>query len=192
MRRYTVNVGGTEYHITVETLADDRFRVAVEGDEFEGDEFEVQLQPDDEVEPAPGTTRHIAHDTPAQPAAESSVRQPDSDEERSTPSSPEAESPQPESSHRIASLQPYPLCEATEYSELTAPMPGTILSVEIAPGEPVQCGQVVAILEAMKMKNALQAPQDGVVNEVRTYAGASVDMGDVLMTFSAHTQSEKR
>jgi biotin carboxyl carrier protein len=71
-------------------------------------------------------------------------------------------------------------------------MPGTILSVEIAPGEPVQCGQVVAILEAMKMKNALQAPQDGVVNEVRTYAGASVDMGDVLMTFSAHTQSEKR
>jgi biotin carboxyl carrier protein len=62
-------------------------------------------------------------------------------------------------------------------------MPGTIVSVQVAPGDRVTAGQVVVKLEAMKMTNAVKAPQDAVVAEVRAQAGQAVGYGDVLVVF---------
>ena len=62
-------------------------------------------------------------------------------------------------------------------------MPGTIVSVHVAPGDRVSAGQLVVKLEAMKMTNAIKAPQDAVVAEVRVQAGQAVGYGDVLVAF---------
>ena len=64
--------------------------------------------------------------------------------------------------------------------KVTAPMPGTILSVKVQEGERVQKGQVLMSLEAMKMENEIMAPKDGVVVSVHTEKGASVEAGTLL------------
>ncbi len=64
---------------------------------------------------------------------------------------------------------------------IVAPMPGTILSVEVSEGSAVKKGQVLVMLEAMKMENEIMAPADGVVKQVSVTKGASVDTGDVLV-----------
>jgi len=62
-----------------------------------------------------------------------------------------------------------------------APMPGKILSVDVKAGDAVKAGDVLMILEAMKMQNEIMAPQDGTVSEVRINAGDTVATGDVLV-----------
>ena len=61
-----------------------------------------------------------------------------------------------------------------------SPMPGTILSVNVKQGDAVKAGQVLMILEAMKMENEIMAPCDGTVSSVAVAQGASVDTGAVL------------
>lgn len=63
-----------------------------------------------------------------------------------------------------------------------APMPGTILDIKVSEGQEVKSGQVLVILEAMKMENELVAPKDGVVQSINVSKGASVNSGDVLVT----------
>ncbi len=63
-----------------------------------------------------------------------------------------------------------------------APMPGNILSVNVQPGASVKKGDVLFILEAMKMENEIMAPRDGVVASVDTQKGSSVETGAVLCT----------
>lgn len=65
-------------------------------------------------------------------------------------------------------------------ADVTAPMPGTILSVNVNVGDTVKSGDVLAILEAMKMENEIMAPNDGKVTYVGTSKGASVNAGDVI------------
>lgn len=62
---------------------------------------------------------------------------------------------------------------------VAAPMPGTILGVNVNVGDAVKSGQVIMILEAMKMENEIMAPCDGKVKSVVT-KGAAVTTGDVL------------
>ena len=66
----------------------------------------------------------------------------------------------------------------------TAPMPGTILDVKVTVGQAVKEGDVVAILEAMKMENEIFAPCDGKVAQVIAAKGASVATGDPIVTIS--------
>jgi biotin carboxyl carrier protein len=61
-------------------------------------------------------------------------------------------------------------------------MPGTILSINVKPGDSVKAGDVLLILEAMKMENEIMAPADGVVAAVNVSVGASVNTGDLLVT----------
>ena len=66
---------------------------------------------------------------------------------------------------------------------VTAPMPGNILDIKVANGAQVKKGDVVIILEAMKMENEIMAPCDGTVNVVVT-KGSAVETGAVLCTIA--------
>ena len=65
---------------------------------------------------------------------------------------------------------------------VTAPMPGTILEIKVSEGASVKKGDVVCVLEAMKMENDIPAPADGVVASINVQKGASVASGAVLVT----------
>ena len=67
---------------------------------------------------------------------------------------------------------------------LAAPMPGTILSIQKRGGDRVKAGEVVLILEAMKMENEVVAMHDGTVAQILVSKGSSVSTGDPLVTFS--------
>ena len=68
--------------------------------------------------------------------------------------------------------------------KVNSPMPGKILAVKVAEGAAVKRGEVVVILEAMKMENEIVAPQDGTVASVNVTVGSSVEAGDVLVTLN--------
>ena len=65
---------------------------------------------------------------------------------------------------------------------INAPMPGNILSVNVAAGDTVKQGQVLMVLEAMKMENEIMAPRDGKVTAVAVAKGAAVESGALLCT----------
>ena len=65
---------------------------------------------------------------------------------------------------------------------VTAPMPGNIISVKVSVGQTVKSGDVLCILEAMKMENEIMAPKDGKIVAVSATAGSTVNTGDVLVS----------
>jgi biotin carboxyl carrier protein len=67
-----------------------------------------------------------------------------------------------------------------EPGSLHAPMPGTVVRVEVEPGRPVAAGAVVLVLEAMKMEHAVRAPAEGVVTALPVAAGETVAAGQLL------------
>jgi biotin carboxyl carrier protein len=74
-----------------------------------------------------------------------------------------------------------PAAGASGTTQVKAPMPGTLLAFKAAAGQAVKRGEVLLILEAMKMENEITAPIDGVVTVLRVAEGASVSTGDVLL-----------
>ena len=63
---------------------------------------------------------------------------------------------------------------------MTSPMPGTILAINVAAGDTVKRGQVLMVLEAMKMENEVMSPCDGKIASVNTSKGSSVESGTLL------------
>jgi len=68
--------------------------------------------------------------------------------------------------------------------KVTAPMPGTILKVVAKPGDKVKKGQVLVVLEAMKMENEIVAPSEGVVATINVTGGTSVNAGELLASLN--------
>ena len=77
---------------------------------------------------------------------------------------------------------PAPAAAPAGSVQITIPMPGTIVSVNVTPGQSVKKGDVLVVFEAMKMENDIQAPQDGKVAAVLCVKGENKDSGAVLLT----------
>ena len=71
--------------------------------------------------------------------------------------------------------------KSTGPAPVIAPMPGLVVRVSVAPGDQVQAGQGVVVMEAMKMENELRASAAGTVRAVRVTAGTAVEKGAVLV-----------
>ena len=79
-----------------------------------------------------------------------------------------------------APAAPAPAAAPAGGEQITAPMPGNILSVNVAAGDAVKKGQVLMVLEAMKMENEIMCPCDGKVLSVSVSKGATVESGALL------------
>jgi glutaconyl-CoA decarboxylase len=167
MRRYTLEVRGRQFVIDVQELASDRFEVVV-GDQT----YEVGLSDDEDLPEATITPQF----SPARLAAVPF----------STPA-PVRASENPADNGRDGARAPASLPRrpggAGSGTTLNAPMPGVILEVLVTPGASVERGQVVAVLEAMKMKNNIKSARTGTVAEVLVNAGQAVGHGDALVRF---------
>ena len=66
-------------------------------------------------------------------------------------------------------------------NSITAPLPGSVVSISVKAGDAVKAGQQLAVIEAMKMENEILAPADGTVAAVHVSAGQAVQQGDALI-----------
>ena len=73
------------------------------------------------------------------------------------------------------------VAETGEY-HLRAPMPGLVVALPIAEGQEVKKGQVILILESMKMQNELKAPRDGIMGRIRVKSGETVEQKQTLLS----------
>ena len=100
---------------------------------------------------------------------------------------PKAEAPKAEAPKAEAPKAEAPKAAAAPAGngeQIKAPMPGTILKVAVSNGQAVKKGDLVCVLEAMKMENEIFAPCDGTVTSVTVSQGATVSSGDVLCTIA--------
>ena len=88
--------------------------------------------------------------------------------------------PAPVSAPAASAAAPAPAAAPAAGEQITAPKPGTILAVNVSAGQAVKKGEVLMILEAMKMENEIMCPRDGVVASVHTSKGSAVESGALL------------
>ena len=77
-----------------------------------------------------------------------------------------------------------PKAAASTAKLIASPMPGLVVSIDVAPGQEVKAGEAVAVIEAMKMQNLIRAERDGVVKAVGVKPGDSVAADEVLVEFA--------
>ena len=88
----------------------------------------------------------------------------------------------PAASVAAPAAAPAPTAAPAGGEKVCAPMPGNILAVNVSNGSAVKKGDVLMILEAMKMENEIMAPCDGTVTSVAAVKGAAVESGALLCT----------
>ena len=86
-----------------------------------------------------------------------------------------------ERERRLRSAAGGGVAETGEF-HLKAPMPGLVVAIPVEEGQPVKKGQVLLILESMKMQNELKSPRDGTVGRVRVKAGETVEQKQTLLS----------
>lgn len=84
----------------------------------------------------------------------------------------------------VSAPAPQPVAPVAGSTNIVAPMPGSISDIKVAVGDTVSEGQVLIILEAMKMENEIMAPKAGKVVAVSVSKGESVDNGDLLVSLA--------
>lgn len=172
-RRYTIKVGDNAYRIDVKELDTDRFRVVVDNRTFE-----VSLSAEEEVPEAVIRPEIIPSQEPPQ---ERPLPIP------YRPPAPETLRPLPTAGQLPLGEPPLPSLPHSgddgPQRNLCAPMPGNILTLAVSVGDAVSKGQTLLVLEAMKMKNPIRSPQDGVIADILVRPGQIVGFGDVLLRF---------
>ncbi len=84
-----------------------------------------------------------------------------------------------------AAPAPAPAAASLAVGEVVkSPMPGNILKINVSQGQAVKEGDVLIVLEAMKMENEIVAPQDGTIASVNVSVGSQVEAGDTLVTLN--------
>ena len=99
----------------------------------------------------------------------------------SAPAAAPAAAPAPAAASAAAPAAPAAPVVTGAGEPVNAPMPGNILKVNVTQGQAVKSGDVLCVLEAMKMENEIMAPKDGTVTQVLVAKGATVDTGAPLV-----------
>jgi len=71
--------------------------------------------------------------------------------------------------------------KAGAVEEIRSPLPGNVISVKVQPGQQVKSGDLLLVIESMKLENEILAPRDGTVKDVRVMQGATVNINDLLV-----------
>ena len=74
-------------------------------------------------------------------------------------------------------------------TNITAPLPGTVLKIPVTKGQKVNANETVLILEAMKMENEITAPKEGIIGQIMVSQGQNVNTGDTLLTIESGGQN---
>ena len=136
-----------------------KYRISVDGKSYEVEVEDVAAGSSANIRTAPAAS--IASTAAAAPA-------------------PAAEAPKAAPAQPAASVAPADIKGET----LRAPMPGTILSVTATVGQAVKRGDILLVLEAMKMENEIVAHIDGTISGIYVQKGATVNAGDTLVAFA--------
>ncbi len=102
----------------------------------------------------------------------------------SAPAAAPAAAPAPAAAAPAPAAAPAAPAVTASGDTVAAPMPGTVLRVEVNQGDAVKAGQRLGVLEAMKMENEILAPHDGTVAQVVAQKGSSVDTGSPLIVLA--------
>lgn len=98
------------------------------------------------------------------------------------PVAPVSAAPAPAAPAAVAAPAPIPAAAPAGSGEaIPAPLPGSIMEIRVNAGDAVKAGQILVILEAMKMENEILAPRDGTVTQVAAQKGATVETGTPLL-----------
>jgi len=156
MPAFDITIEGKTYHVEIPDPGAMPLAVIVDGQQFA-----VTVQ---------GTQTQVTPRPPAQTPAPAP---------RPAPEPPHLPAPPRVSGGRPASAAP--AGPVNGGSEIVAPMPGTVIGIDVEVGQEVATGDVLCVLEAMKMKTPLRASRPGTVAEIAVRVGQAVAYGDVLI-----------
>ena len=158
MKEYKYKINGHEYSVAIIDLEGDKAAV-----EVNGVSYQVDILTEGYTAPAPRPAAKPAAAPAPAPAA--------------APAAP-APAPQP-----IAPAAPAaePAAPAGKGTAVQSPLPGVILDIKVAVGDQVKAGQTVAILEAMKMENNINAECDGVITAIKVSKGDNILEGSDIV-----------
>ena len=158
MKEYKYKINGNEYNVAIIDLEGDKAAV-----EVNGVSYQVDILTEGYTAPAPRPAAKPAAAPAPAPAA--------------APAAP-APAPQP-----IAPAAPAaePAAPAGKGTAVQSPLPGVILDIKVAVGDQVKAGQTVAILEAMKMENNINAECDGVITAIKVSKGDNILEGSDIV-----------
>ena len=158
MKEYKYKINGNEYSVAIIDLEGDKAAV-----EVNGVSYQVDILTEGDTAPAPRPAAKPAAAPAPAPAA--------------APAAP-APAPQP-----IAPAAPAaePAAPAGKGTAVQSPLPGVILDIKVAVGDQVKAGQTVAILEAMKMENNINAECDGVITAIKVSKGDNILEGSDIV-----------
>jgi biotin carboxyl carrier protein len=172
MRRYTLEIRGRQFVVDVQEQGADTFDVAVGGQTYAvtltGDEDLAEGAITPELSPSGASS--AAHAAAGAFAARVSRK-------AAAPAAAPASAHAPGAAPRTAGAT-----GAT--ASLNAPMPGVIIEVSVKAGDVVERGQLVAILDAMKMHNSIRSPRAGTIAEICVAPGQAVGHGDAIVRFA--------
>ena len=157
MKEYKYKINGNEYSVAIIDLEGDKAAVEVNGVSYKVDIL------------TEGFTA-----APARPAAKPAVAAPAS---APAPAAAPA-APQPIAPAAAPAAEPAPAGKGTA---VQSPLPGVILDIKVAVGDTVKAGQTVAILEAMKMENSINAECDGVITAIKVAKGDNILEGSDIV-----------
>lgn len=105
-------------------------------------------------------------------------------ERRETPPAAQSAAPADSTAKKVA-VASVPSSVESNANALVSPLPGTVVEIFVKPGEEVESGQVVLIVEAMKMKNSIRSVRGGVVKNVLVNTGQTVAHKQTLLEFES-------